>query len=170
MQNDMNKNPRKRGGQPGNTNARKHGGYTTVRLEVLNDEERDMISDIDTDEEYQLEEQLILYTIRERRILQYIKSVKATAVKGKVEIGSNIGAMSEKDEGTSQKKMKPRYTTSFLERQELAVLRLERELTSIQRNKTRVINSLAELRRYKDNSSDDWLDAFFSAVSETDDL
>lgn len=166
------KNINKGGAPPGNQNskghrnAEKHGGYSLVDWDVFDEEEKKIAMSLNTDEEEQLEEQLILYTIRERRILKAIESVKAASVRGKVEIGSNIGAVSEKDENTGQKKMKPRYTTSFFERDELAILRLEKELTSVQRNKTKVINSLADLRKDKGNNEDDWLDDFFSAVDE----
>lgn len=159
----------KGGAPPNNKNSEKHGGYSKVYWDVFDEEEKKIAMTLNTDEEEQLEEQLILYTIRERRILKAIKAIKDSAIRGKVEVGSTIGAVSEKDEHTGQNKMKPHYTTSFLEREELAILRLEKELSSVQRNKTKVINSLADLRRAKGDNDDDWLDDFFSAIDEVND-
>ncbi len=161
-------------------NALKHGGYSKIYWDTLDDEEINMISDIDTDEEYQLEEQLRLYAVRERRILKAIQMLKSRASKaGDVEMSSSVFFTIENSEETvitSEGKIetkissKPKATASHkdYEKLEFAVARLEKELTSVQRSKTKVINSLAELRSHKMGDNDEWLDDFFSAINEVD--
>ena len=77
-------NVRKRGGQPGNKNAvgnkggplkpgdkiaEKHGAYSAVYWDVLDESEKDMIEGIPMDEEMLLIEQIQLFAVRERRIM-----------------------------------------------------------------------------------------------------
>lgn len=81
---------RKRGGQPGNQNAKggagnpnpkkrispdaavKHGGYRRVSMNTLDEDERELVGRIPEDEETLLWEQIQLYSIRERRLLKLI--------------------------------------------------------------------------------------------------
>lgn len=178
---------RHKGGQPGNKNALgsqgplKHGGYSSVYWDVLDDEEREIITELDTDEEYQLEEQLRLYAVREHRILKAIQMVKDRASKtGDVETSSSVfstfensdkNVITDKGNLETETTSKPKLTASRknYEKSEFAVARLEKELTSIQRNKTKVINLLAELRSHKNGNNDEWLDDFFSAINEVND-
>lgn len=162
----------------GHRNAEKHGGYSKVYWDVLDSEELAMIKDVNTDEEYQLEEQLKLFIVRERRILKAIDSVKRRTNKsGDIEVSSVVGLNFEEKENmsissngecfpTTTVKPAPKWANKSYEKSEFAVIRLEKELTSVQRSKTRVINSLAEIRRIKGGNNDDWLDDFFSAVDE----
>ena len=77
-------NVRHKGGQPGNRNAvgnkggplkpgdkiaEKHGAYSSVYWDVLDESEKDMIEDIPMDEEMLLIEQIQLFAVRERRIM-----------------------------------------------------------------------------------------------------
>lgn len=178
---------RHKGGQPGNQNAvgnqgpLKHGGYSSVYWDTLDEEERELINDIDTDEEYQLEEQLRLFAVRERRILKAIQKLRNSISKtDEVEISSSVYFNFENREKTivtdegdietkTSTKPKPSGSRKDFIKSDFAIARLEKELTGIQRSKTRVINSLAEIRRLKGNNNDDWLDDFFSAIDEVDD-
>ena len=75
----------------GHQNALKHGGYSTIYWDTLDDEERAMINDVDTDEEHQLEEQLKLFIVRERRILKAIHILKSKENEtGNVEMSSSV--------------------------------------------------------------------------------
>lgn len=90
---------RKKGGQPGNKNAKggsgnpnpkhppdvtKHGGYVPVFMDVLDEEEQELISTIPEDTEQQLMEQIQLFSIRERRILKAVN--KCRNLQGEVTI------------------------------------------------------------------------------------
>ena len=76
---------RKKGGQPGNKNAKggsgnpspkpppdatKHGGYVPVFMDALDDDEQELVAMVPEDTELQLMEQIQLFSIRERRILR----------------------------------------------------------------------------------------------------
>lgn len=168
-------------GMKNNTNALKHGGYSSIYWDTLDEDEQEMIDDMDSDEEHQLVEQLKLYAIRERRLLKAIKKIKSNANKtDDVEISSSVFFTFENKEKTvitdegdvetqTVTKPQPTGTRKDYEKSDFAVSRLEKELTSIQRSKTKVINSLAELRRLKGDNSDEWLNDFFDIVDEVED-
>lgn len=168
-------------GMKNNTNAIKHGGYSSIYWDTLDEDEQEMIDDLNSDEEHQLVEQLKLYAIRERRLLKAIKKIKSNANKtDDVEISSSVFFTFENKEKTvitdkgdvetqTVTKPKPTGTRKDYEKTDFAVSRLEKELTSIQRSKTKVINSLAELRRLKGDNSDEWLNDFFDIVDEVED-
>ncbi len=147
------------GGAPkGSKNALKHGGYSVVSWDELSDEERVMAESMeDTDTEDNLHEEIILYTIRERRILRAINSLNAVTLNGSVEIGTNISVSKAVDVKTST-------TTKSYERVEIAILRLERELTSVQKAKARTIQTLDEVRRANGKNDDSWIEDFISAI------
>lgn len=82
---------KKRGGQPGNQNAKggpgnphpnpppdrtKHGGYVPVFMDALDEDEQDLIETVPEDPELQLIEQIQLFSIRERRILKAINKYR----------------------------------------------------------------------------------------------
>lgn len=90
---------RKRGGQPGNKNAKggrgnphpnrppvtiKHGGYVPVFMDSLDDDEQELVATVPEDTELQLMEQIQLFSIRERRILKAINKYRET--KGEVAV------------------------------------------------------------------------------------
>lgn len=168
-------------GMKNNTNALKHGGYSAIYWDTLDEDEQEMIADLNTDEEHQFIEQIKLYAIRERRLLKAIKKIKSNANKtDDVETSSSVFFNFENKEKTvitddgdletqTVTKPKPSGTRKDYEKSDFAVSRLERELTSIQRSKTKVINSLAELRRLKGDSNDEWLSDFFDIIDEVDD-
>lgn len=82
---------KKKGGQPGNRNAKgasgnpnpnappdvtKHGGYVPVFMDALDDDERELVGMVPEDEEHLLIEQIQLFSIRERRILKAINKYR----------------------------------------------------------------------------------------------
>lgn len=82
---------RKKGGQPGNKNAKggfgnpnpkpppnatKHGGYVPVFMDALDDDEQELVATVPKDTELQLMEQIQLFSIRERRILKAINKYR----------------------------------------------------------------------------------------------
>ena len=85
---------RKRGGQPGNQNCKgkqnakghgapkgtqnalKHGGYSAVYWDTLDEDEKELIETMPQDEEEILINQIMLFTVRERRIMQAINKYR----------------------------------------------------------------------------------------------
>lgn len=151
----------KSGAPPGNHNAVKHGAYSLVSWDCLDDDEKKIAEEMLDNEEELVIEQLRLYTIRERRILRAIKKVKESTVKGQFAVSKKISQETTKN-GKKETLSIESEDVSF------ATLRLERELTSVQRNKTAAINLLSEIRKNKGESDDNWLNDFFGAVEEVD--
>lgn len=82
---------KKRGGQPGNKNAKggsgnpnpnpppdrtKHGGYVPVFMDTLDEDEKELVIAVPENEEQLLLEQIQLFSIRERRILKAINKYR----------------------------------------------------------------------------------------------
>lgn len=85
---------RKRGGQPGNQNCKgkqnakghgapkgtqnalKHGGYSAVYWDTLDEDEKELIETMPQDEEEILINQIMLFTVRERRIMKAINKYR----------------------------------------------------------------------------------------------
>ena len=156
------------GGAPkGSKNALKHGGYSVVKWDELTEDERAMAKEMeDTDTEDNLHEEVVLYTIRERRILRAINTMKEVNLKGNVEISTNISVHTT---GSGQDTSIVGSTKSTnLERVEIAVLRLERELTSVQKAKARTLQTLDEVRRANGKDDDTWLEDFVAAIEAED--
>ena len=156
------------GGAPkGSKNALKHGGYSVVKWDELSDEERAMAESMeDSDTEDNLHEEVVLYTIRERRLLRAINTMKEVNLKGNVEISTNISVHTT---GSGQDTSIVGSTKSTnLERVEIAVLRLERELTSVQKAKARTLQTLDEVRRANGKDDDTWLEDFVAAIEAED--
>ena len=78
------------------------------------------------DEETQLKNQIALYTVRERRLLQAIRNMKERAsASDDVEVYSSVSLSKENN------KLTPTMASKNYEKIEIAVLRLERELSSV---------------------------------------
>ena len=156
------------GGAPkGSKNALKHGGYSVVKWDELTEEERAMAESMeDTDTEDNLHEEVVLYTIRERRILRAIQSLKEVNINGSVEISTNINVF--KVGSGPNAEIRNSTTSKNLERAEIAVLRLERQLTSVQKAKARTLQTLDEVRRANGVNDDNWLKDFVSAIEEAE--
>jgi uncharacterized protein YjcR len=99
-----------------NTNAEKHGAYSKIYWDSLDDEELQLMQAVLNSEEEMLQQQIAMYTVRERKFMHRIKEFK------------------EKSEGAD------------IEYAIKGVASLEAELTKIQRAKTKCIDSLIRLR------------------------
>lgn len=149
----------------GNKNALKHGGYSTVYWDTLDEEEMDIVNGIPGDEEELLMEQIALFSVRERRLMkaiakykdakggQYIAGVMNFEEKWKFKDEEEKELYNEIiTEKVKNKERLPgqRYSiqTSTSSAVDL-ISRLERELTSVQAKKTKAIESLAKLRLEK---------------------
>lgn len=148
------------GAPKGNHNALKHGGYSSIYWDTLDETEKAMLEEqAEDDEETQLKNQIALYTVRERRLLQAIRNMKERAsASDDVEVYSSVSLSKENN------KLTPTMASKNYEKIEIAVLRLERELSSIQRNKTGAINALINLRTISGENKDELLDDFLTAV------
>lgn len=173
-------NVRKRGGQPGNQNCKgkqnakghgapkgtqnalKHGGYSAVYWDTLDDDEKELIDSMPTDAEEILINQIMLFTVRERRLMKAINKYKDDT--NKVYMGSAIRSetkrsfKSDEDKELYEDRIREKVaakerlpgesyniTTNTFASIDL-VARLEKELTSVQSQKTRAIDSLTKLR------------------------
>lgn len=181
---------RKRGGQPGNQNAEgtkptlrrnknaeKHGAYSKVYWDALDDEEQDMIDSMGDIEEEHLIMQLQMFSVRERRLMRSIKkykemeienhglSVKAVSKTKKVEDVTNI-----EGESVFAGKYKKVTETSVTNTEVVmnSIMALEAELTKVQRAKTKAIEALSKYRMEKakmesesagNDAVDDWIAA-----------
>lgn len=170
--------PRKRGAPKGNKNAvggrgnphpvnrtppdrTIHGAYKAVYLDTLDEEEKDLLDVVPKDEEQLLIEQIQLFSIRERRIMQAINKYRSKesevvlqdvfrydkkrsfkdpeehdmydeAVRKKVESGDRLpGEAYDLQTHTTNK--------------DLIVARLEQELSNVQSKKTKAIETLARI-------------------------
>lgn len=148
------------GAPKGNHNALKHGGYSSIYWDTLDETEKAMLEEqAEDDEETQLKNQIALYTVRERRLLQAIRNMKERAsASDDVEVYSSVSLSKENN------KLTPTMASKNYEKIEIAVLRLERELSSVQRNKTGAINALINLRTISGENKDELLDDFLTAV------
>ena len=150
------------GGAPvGNTNALKHGGYSQIFWDTLDDEEKQMLEELDYDGEQLLIDEISLLSVRERRIMTSIakhKESKGLAV-------SNIVRSEEKREFANEDE-RQLYEDRIAEKVEKGerlpgrayritttteatydiIHRLEEALTRCQAQKQRCIESLNRLR------------------------
>ena len=186
---------RKRGGQPGNQNARgnrgggapvgnqngrKHGGY--ARLWPLTDEEMEMISTMEHDPEKMLRDELSLLTVRERRILHLIGQYDPNQL-----VVSEIKRSEEKRDFADEAEqalyaemvgskitagdLMPGHAYHQITTSKAAIeniILLENVLSRIQDQKRRVIDSLARYRRESGISSNSSIaDDWVQAVLES---
>ncbi len=158
------------GGAPkGNHNALKHGLRAKVYWDVLSEEEQALLAEMTlSNEEALLEEQIMLFTLRERRLLQTIADFKGQkggltlegVTKRKLEIEGNFVNASTNKQSQTETTTKTIATFDV-------IVRLEAELTKVQAKKTKAIEDLAKLRlalkrEVSDNQKqlvDDWVTA-----------
>lgn len=173
-------NARHKGGQPGNRNAvgnkggplkpgdkiaEKHGAYSSVYWDVLDEAEKDMIEDIPMDEEMLLIEQIQLFAVRERRIMIAIN--KYRNMKGEVSLyGFNRSEnkrtfKTEEDKQLYEERIEKKISAeerlpgdmynmqTTMENKDNMIARLEKELSTVQSKKTKAIEALAKLRLEK---------------------
>ena len=193
---------KKRGGQPKNRNAKggsgnpnpkqkispdaavKHGGYTPVFMDALDEDEQELVGTVPEDEEKLLLEQIQLFSIRERRILKAINKYREQ--KGDVAVADvtrfeNKRFFDDKEEeieyNRRQKKKvedgeilpgKPYSIQTHTSNKDMIIARLEQELSTVQSKKTKAIEALSKYRMEKakmesesagNEAVDDWIAA-----------
>ena len=180
------------GAPPGNQNALKHGGWSAVMFGAFSEENQKAIQDCtkDVDAEDLLIQELQLLTAREAFLLQRIKAAqekkqhiqsvhtskssrsftrldedKEKEANDKEVYIERIDAKVQKEErlpGTSVE------TSTTTESSYLIVERLERLLTDVQRQKSKVIQQLADLRRLSNSGKNELVDDWVAAVEAAD--
>lgn len=171
---DEKANVRKRGAPKGNKNAKggrgnphphdvtKHGIYSAVIMDALDDDEKELIDLVSNDEEQLLIEEIQLYTIRERKILKAMKKYReqkgdvAVADITRIEEKRKFDSEEEKEE--YEKRIRRRVDkgerlpgnsyniSTHTMNKDLLVARWEQELSSVQSKKTKAIEALSKLR------------------------
>ena len=150
------------GGAPiGNQNALTHGGYSAIYWDTLTDDEKDLIDTMPKSEEELLLDTIRLCSIRERRLLQAIEKVKATKGEQVLESITRIEdkrSFADKEEEAEYNLLKAEkiaaggrmpgekyHLQTNTESKSSALLRIEQELTRVQKAKEKAISSLAKL-------------------------
>lgn len=153
-----------KGGAPkGNQNGVIHGGYRTTNLDTLDEDEMEYIRRYDeATEEDLLMEQIRLYTIRERRLMKainkYRQSNDALTIDGvlRTEVTRSFSSDVERAEFETINRQRIasgsvlpgkafELQTSTVNKDNI-ILRLESELTRVQRAKNQALDSLIKLR------------------------
>lgn len=178
-------NARHKGGQPGNRNAagnkggplkpgdkiaEKHGAYSAVYWDVLDDTEKEMIEDIPMDEEMLLIEQIQLFAVRERRIMMAINKYRRLKQGGKetdlsvyavVRTESKRSFKTPEEKALYEERIQEKIDAkerlpgdsyniqTQTENKDNIIARLEKELSTVQSKKTKAIEALAKLRLEK---------------------
>ena len=188
---------RSKGGQPGNQNAKgskggsgaapqrnknaeKHGAYSKVYWDTLDEDELDLIGSMDSAEEQQLIMQLQMFSVRERRLMRSIKkyreleaenhglAVKAVSKTKKVEDLTDLDGESI---GAGKYKKVTETSVTGTEPVMNSIMTLEAELTKVQRAKTKAIEALAKLHLEKqklkgDTSTNDIVKSWVEKVTK----
>ena len=172
--------PPKRGAPKGNKNAvggkgnpnpspppdmTKHGGYSKVYWDTLDDDEKSLIEDMPKDEEMLLIEQIQLFSVRERRIMQAINKYRnapepvAISMTSRMETKRSFKSKEDEElyddmvrEKVEKKERFPgnSYNVStHTENKDNIITRLESELSNVQAKKTRAIEALTRLHLEK---------------------
>lgn len=145
--------------------AEKHGGYTAVSRDVLDEEEKEMIEDMPEDEEMLLIEEIRLFAVRERRIMKAINKYRnqeePVSLYGFTRIEDKREFKTEEDKKLYEERIKEKVSAyerlpgdhynlqTQMENKDNIIARLERELSTIQSKKTKAIEALAKLRLEK---------------------
>ncbi len=159
-----------KGGAPkGNANALKHGAYSIPKWDFIDDVEKTFASEISTDEESLLIEQIQLFSIRERRIMiainKYKNSSEPVTIDYSIRTDHKRAFSNQNEQELYEKLQKEKIEngeilpgkaysiqTSTTNKDNI-VARLESELTSVQSKKTKAIEALIRLRQYTESSN-----------------
>ncbi len=191
--------PPKRGAPKGNKNAKgasgnpspkkpvKHGGYTPVFKDALDEDEQGLICEVPEDEEKLLLEQIQLFSIRERRILKAINKYRGQngdvavadvtrfeekrAFKDKEEEAEYDRRQQKKVDNEKRLPGKSYNIQTHTSNKDLIIARLEQELSTVQRAKTKAIEALAKLHLEKqklegDTSTNDIVKSWVEKVTK----
>lgn len=149
------------GGAPyGNKNSLEHGGYSKFYWDTLSPEEKEMIENMPKDEEELLLDQIKMYSVQERRLLTAIETVKKAQITTKNEKGEEIVIKDRVVSGGGTNKtiksgglynVTETTTSSSInyEHKDNRLFRLQQQLTTVQRAKTKALDSLIHINLEK---------------------
>lgn len=143
-----------RGGSapPRNKNAERHGAYSKIYWDALEAEELDMLELFDVSEEQELEMQIQMFAVRERRLMRRIREYKEIEKKNhglaivSVQKTKKTKTLLDEDGELTGNKLETEDTQTKTEAILNSIMALESELTKIQKAKTKAIESLAKIR------------------------
>lgn len=193
---------KKRGAPKGNQNSKghskgkgnpnpipplKHGGYSNVYWDTLSEDEKELIDTMPQDEETMLINQIQLFSVRERRIMQAINKYRSTQEpvailnvyrteqKRTFDTDEDKRLYEERDriKILADKKL-PGHSYQIqtaTENKDNIIARLESELSNVQAKKTRAIEALARLNLEKkklegESSGNALVDAWVKEVTK----
>jgi hypothetical protein len=184
-----------RGGplKPGDKIAEKHGAYSSVYWDTLDEDEQKMLDELPEDEETMLLNQIQLFSVRERRIMQAINKYRnqnePVALCGVIRSEDKRTFATPEDKDEYEKRITEKvannerlpgeryHITTETENKDNMIARLERELSTVQSKKTKAIDSLVRLRLEKQKIAGEtkgnevvkaWADAVLKARREND--
>ena len=167
---DGNSKTRHRGGQIGNNNALKNATYASEYWKNISDEERAMMADMPTDEEFMLIETLKLATLRERRymaLLARYNELLKNSPDGMI-LKEDIRVLTKESNAFGKCISSKQHQTVTAQQTKVDAVEqmqiIESELTRVQKLKIKTLESLAKIRAGKatDGDSeliDDWIKA-----------
>lgn len=156
-----NQNAAGHGAPVGSANNLKHGKYSKRYWDCLNADEVEMLSEIDAElqnEEQILIDQIALYTVRERRLMQLIKQVRDRQKESVLYSSSIMTKPPTKEElkdGDDPDKPKLQFQMTRTENKVHLLLSLEDQLTKIQERKSKCVTALADIRLKRMKSKED---------------
>lgn len=136
-----------------NKNAEKHGAYSQIYWDTLSEDEVELMNDIPEGEEFNLQQQIAMYTIRERRFMHKLDEFQKKSEKGLYTKGATKKKHAVYNE---EGKLVNDYedTVADTENAIKGIIALESELTKVQRAKTKSIDSLIRLRAINERYDD----------------
>lgn len=136
-----------------NKNAEKHGAYNKFYWDDLDDDEIELMNDIPTGEEFTLQQQIIEYTLRARRLKHRIKKLENDSKQGLYVKGVKKKKHAVYDEDG---KAVNEYEDTVTDTENVikGIIALESELTKVQRAKNNSIDSLIKLRAINERYDD----------------
>lgn len=140
----------------GSQNALKHGAYETIWLDQLEDEERALVEQIAQDKVKALEEEIMLLTVRERRMLARIAKLTGldyTVVKQKHEKGVGPQGYVDKTDQESHATLGQ-------------IQLIEEHLTKVQEKKLRAIELKHKIETGKTPDTDPDVQAYVDALTQ----
>ena len=132
-----------------NKNAEKHGAFSTLYLDALDEDEISLIHNMGDQEEDILKMQIGVYSVRERHLMHKIKEFENSLSKGLYVKGTHTKKHSVYgEEGKSLPESMD--VTTETEHWIKGLVALQSELTKVQRAKTKCVDSLMRLRKLDD--------------------
>lgn len=172
---------------PGNQNNFKHGGYAAILFDSFDEDEHSLAAQIEPDEEKLLMDEIILLTVRERRILKRIDDAQKApfAISSTVRSESKRAFDSKEDEALYNELIREKIDsgerlpgrdykiTTETEGSYSIILKLEEALTRCQAQKQRAIDSLNKVRQANGESkgsglADDWIASVMETAEDDD--